>query len=79
MQKESEYQHHLADINLLIHAPARLTILSILYVIESADMVFLLRQTGLTWGNLSTHLSKLEEAGYNQIDKSFKGKSLTPR
>jgi len=79
MQKESEYQHPLADINLLIHAPARLTILSILYVIESADMVFLLRQTGLTWGNLSTHLSKLEEAGYNQIDKSFKGKSLTPR
>lgn len=74
MQKKPFFENPLTDINLVIHSPARLIILSYLYVIESADMVFLLRQTGLTWGNLSTHLSKLEEAGYIQIDKSFKGK-----
>lgn len=66
--------HPLADINQVIHAPARLMVLTYLYVVESADYVFLKRLTGLTWGNLSTHLAKLEEAGYIAIDKAFKGK-----
>ncbi len=56
--------HPLADIDQVIHAPARLMVLTYLYVVESADYVFLVRLTGLTWGNLSTHLTKLEEAGY---------------
>lgn len=64
----------LADIDQVIHAPARLMVLTYLYVVESADYVFLLRLTGLTWGNLATHLSKLEEAGYITITKEFKGK-----
>jgi DNA-binding MarR family transcriptional regulator len=59
------------DINRLIHEPARLTILAHLYVVESADFLFLSRQTGLTAGNLSSHLSKLEEAGYIEIKKEF--------
>jgi DNA-binding MarR family transcriptional regulator len=66
--------HPLADIDQVIHAPARLMVLTYLYVVESADYVFLIRLTGLTWGNLSTHLSKLEEAGYVAINKEFKGK-----
>ncbi|MHA2431484.1 MAG: winged helix-turn-helix domain-containing protein [Promethearchaeota archaeon] len=45
-----------------------------LYVVESADMVFLKNQTELTWGNLSSHISKLEEAGYVNVEKRFKGK-----
>jgi DNA-binding transcriptional ArsR family regulator len=56
--------HPLADIDQVIHASARLMVLTYLYVVESADYVFLLRLTGLSWGNLSTHLTKLEEAGY---------------
>jgi DNA-binding MarR family transcriptional regulator len=64
----------LADIDPIIHAPARLMVLTYLYVVESVDYVFLMRQTGLTWGNLSTHLSKLEEAGYVAIEKEFRGK-----
>ena len=64
----------LMDINQVIHASARLMILSYLYVVESADYVFLMRLTGLTWGNLSSHLTKLEEAGYITIEKLFKGK-----
>ena len=62
------------NIDRLVHEPARLTILAHLYVVESADFLFLMSQTGLTWGNLSSHLSKLEAAGYIEIEKKFKGK-----
>jgi len=61
----------LNDIDRLVHEPARLMIMANLYVVESADFTFLMNQTGLTWGNLSSHLSKLEEAGYVQVDKQF--------
>lgn len=70
--------HPLADIDTIIHAPARLMVLAYLYVVDSVDYVFLLRQTGLTWGSLSTHLSKLEEAGYITIEKGYREKNLTP-
>jgi DNA-binding transcriptional ArsR family regulator len=66
--------HALADINQVIHAPARLMVLTYLYVVENADYVFLTHLTGLSWGNLSTHLTKLEEAGYITINKEFRGK-----
>ncbi len=59
------------EIDKVIHEPARLKIVAQLYVVESADMVFLMRQTGLTWGNLSSHVSKLEEAGYVNVKKDF--------
>ena len=49
-------------------------ILTYLYVVESAGYVFLMRLTGLTWGNLSTHLTKLEKAGYIEMEKEFRGK-----
>jgi DNA-binding MarR family transcriptional regulator len=61
----------IADIDRLVHEPARLMILAVLYVVESADFVFLMRQTGLTKGNLSSHMSKLEAAGYIEIKKEF--------
>jgi len=64
----------LADIDQIIHAPARLMVLIYLYVVESADYVFLKNQTGLSWGNLSTHLSKLEAAGYITVEKGVNGK-----
>jgi DNA-binding MarR family transcriptional regulator len=62
------------EIDKLIHEPARLKIMTQLYVVESADYVFLMGQVGLTWGNLSSHLSKLETAGYVEIDKGYEGK-----
>ncbi len=58
----------------LIHAPARLAILTVLSLVEEADFRYLLYATGLTKGNLSAHLSKLEEAGYVTIEKTFRGK-----
>ncbi len=59
------------DIDKLIHEPARLLVIAYLYVVESADFIFLRSQTGLTWGNLSSHISKLENAGYVTVTKEF--------
>jgi len=64
----------LTELDRLIHEPARLLIVTILSTVESADFLFLQRETDLTKGNLSAHLSKLEEAGYVSIEKTFKGK-----
>jgi len=64
----------LADLDPLIHAPARLMVLTYLYVVDSIDFVYLKRVTDLSWGNLSRHLSKLEEAGYVELEKSFQDK-----
>jgi len=58
----------------IIHAPTRLAILSILVTVESANFTFLKESTGTTDGNLSTHLTKLEDSGYISINKAFKGK-----
>jgi len=64
----------LTELDRLIHEQARLLIVTILSTVESADFLFLQRETDLTKGNLSAHLSKLEEAGYVNIEKTFKGK-----
>ena len=64
----------LARLDRLVYEPARLAVMALLYVVESADFTFVMNQTGLTWGNLSAHMSKLEEAGYLKVEKSFKGK-----
>ncbi|UCD00823.1 MAG: transcriptional regulator [Promethearchaeota archaeon] len=72
--ESDDFIQPLGDIDKIIHEPARLMIMSYLYVVESADFIFLRNQTGLTDGNLSSHLSKLESAGYVDIEKRFKGK-----
>ena len=55
----------------LIHEPGRLAILTVLTSVADADFVFLQRTTGLTKGNLSSHLTKLEDAGLVEIEKRF--------
>ena len=62
------------EIDKLIHEPARMMLMAHLYVVTEADFVFLIHHTGLTWGNLSAHLTKLENAGYVALEKSFVGK-----
>ena len=66
--------HPLIDLDRTIHSPARLMVMTYLYAVESADYIFLQNLTGLTWGNLSSHLSKLEEEGYIAIEKEIVGK-----
>ena len=58
-------------IDRIIHEPSRLVIMAQLYVVQSADFLFLQNQTGMTPGNLSSHLSKLEDAGYVEVTKEF--------
>lgn len=73
------------DPDRLVHEPSRLAIMAVLNGVEEADFLFLLEQTGLTKGNLSSHAGKLEAAGYLAVDKTFVGKvprtvfRLTPR
>jgi DNA-binding MarR family transcriptional regulator len=63
-----------ATVDRLIHEPARLAIMTNLFVVESANATYLLQQTGLTWGNLGSHLAKLEDAGYIEVVKGYQGK-----
>jgi len=72
--EKSQQEDPLADIDPLIHAPSRLRVMTYLYVVDSIDFVYLKRVTGMSWGNLSTHLTKLEQAGYIRISKSFQDK-----
>jgi DNA-binding transcriptional ArsR family regulator len=64
----------LTSVDKLIHEPARLAAITILDAVDSADFLYLQRATGLTKGNLSVHLQKLEEAGLIEIQKTFQGK-----
>ena len=76
---------NLSGLDRVIHEPARLTLVALLSAVESADFLYLLKESELTKGNLSVHLSKLEEAGYVEAEKTFRGKMphteyrLTPK
>lgn len=64
----------MTDLDRIIHEPVRLRILSILTGIDLADFKFLLSTLDLSRGNLSSHMNKLEQAGYVEVQKSFNGK-----
>jgi DNA-binding MarR family transcriptional regulator len=70
----SEVFSQIANLDKLLHEPARLSLMTALAACKSADFLALQRLTGLTSGNLSVHLSKLEEAGLVAVEKSFKEK-----
>jgi len=62
------------EVDRVIHEPARLLIVALLSVVKETDFLYLLRESRLTKGNLSSHLSKLEDAGYVEIEKTYRGK-----
>jgi DNA-binding transcriptional ArsR family regulator len=64
----------MSEVDRIIHEPARLLIVALLSGAKEADFLFLQRETNLTKGNLSSHLMKLEEADYIEIEKMFRGK-----
>jgi DNA-binding transcriptional ArsR family regulator len=70
----TETLRNLSGLDRVIHEPARLLLVALLSSVESADFLFLLKESRLTKGNLSVHLSRLEEAGYLTVKKSFRGK-----
>lgn len=61
-------------IDRIIHSPNRLEIMYYLNSTEYVDYQFLLTQTNLTWGNLSSHISTLEQSGYLNVQKKYIGK-----
>ena len=63
----------LKDLDPILHSQVRLAIMSLLISVKSAEFGFLLENTGTTKGNLSFQLTKLKEAEYIDIQKSFKG------
>lgn len=64
----------MTDLDRIIHEPARLLIVALLAGVKEADFLWVQRESGLTKGNLSSHLSKLEESRYVEIEKTYKGK-----
>jgi DNA-binding MarR family transcriptional regulator len=72
--EQPDNRNNLLNIDRIIHEPARLLIIISLYVVKDMDFTFLMNQTGMTQGNLSAHLMKLEEAKYVNIKKKFVGK-----
>ena len=70
----SPHFHRLTELDRLIHEPGRLAIVSLLSAVEEADFLYLLKETGLTKGNLSSHLAKLEAVKYIVIEKTYRGK-----
>ena len=63
-----------ADLDRVIHEPARLMVVALLSEIEEGDFLYLLRETGMSKGNLSSHLGRLEAAGYVSVTKTYRGK-----
>lgn len=76
-QEVEQPKEPLDKIDQTIHAPTRLKILAVLRVIHRADFTYILNETGLTRGNLSANLRKLEESGFIHIEKTFVDR--TPR
>jgi DNA-binding transcriptional ArsR family regulator len=62
------------ELDRVIHEPARLVIVALLAGVHEADFLWVLRESQLTKGNLSTHLAKLEDSGYVEVEKTYKGK-----
>lgn len=66
------------ELDPVIHASARLRITAALAALGTGDRISFPRlqeMLGMTAGNLSTHLRKLEDAGYVDVDKTFQGRS----
>jgi DNA-binding MarR family transcriptional regulator len=64
----------LAELDRVIHEPGRLMLVALLFAVDRSDFLYLLHETGMNKGTLSSHLSKLEEAGYVEVSKTYRGK-----
>jgi DNA-binding MarR family transcriptional regulator len=64
----------LTELDRVIHEPGRLVLVALLSSVERTDFLYLQSETGMNKGTLSSHLARLEEAGYVEIEKTFRGK-----
>ena len=65
---------NIAELDRVIHEPGRLMIVALLSAVARADFLYLQHETGINKGTLSSHLSRLEEAGYITVIKTYRGK-----
>ncbi len=70
----NEQLRTIAELDRVIHEPGRLMIVALLAAVKECDFLYLLGETEMNKGNLSSHLARLEEAGYLQIEKTYRGK-----
>ena len=70
----NEGVRNIGGIDRMVHEPGRLMIVALLYAVKQADFLYLQHETALNKGTLSSHLARLEEAGYVSIEKTFQGK-----
>ena len=70
----NEQLRAIAELDRVIHEPGRMMIVALLAAVEECDFLYLLTQTEMSKGNLSTHLTRLEESGYVHIKKTYRGK-----
>lgn len=64
----------IAELDRVIHEPGRLVLVALLFAVDRLDFLYLQHETGMNKGTLSSHLSRLEEAGYVEVAKTFRGK-----
>jgi len=64
----------IAELDRIIHEPGRLMIITLLYSVDQADFLYLQYETGMNKGTLSSHISRLEQAEYIHVEKTFRGK-----
>jgi DNA-binding MarR family transcriptional regulator len=64
----------IAALDRVIHEPGRLMLVALLFAVEKSDFLYLQHETGMNKGTLSSHLSRLEEAGYVEVEKTYRGK-----
>ena len=64
----------IADLDRVIHEPGRLMLVALLFAVDRSDFLYLQHETGMNKGTLSSHLSRLEEAGYVEVEKTYRGK-----
>jgi DNA-binding MarR family transcriptional regulator len=64
----------IADLDRVIHEPGRLMIVALLFAVDRSDFLYLQHETGMNKGTLSSHISRLEEAGYLEVVKTYRGK-----
>ena len=70
----NEQLRAISELDRVIHEPGRLMIVALLAGVKECDFQFLLTETKMSKGNLSTHLARLEASGYVEIEKSYRGK-----
>jgi DNA-binding MarR family transcriptional regulator len=70
----NQHIQKIAELDRVIHEPGRLMIVALLYAVDKADFLYLQHETQMNKGTLSSHLSRLEEAGYIEVVKTYRGK-----